>query len=354
MAAWPMVQKPKHKGGLGVINLRIQNDALLMKQLHKFYIKADIPWVNLIWMRYYQNKVPHASREVGSFWWKDVLRLNVLYRGMARCTVGDGSTVLFWNDLWLDGIISHEFPRLYSFALNQQISVQMLMQADSLDDLFSLPLSEQAYQEYQLLQDKLVQIHYDDSIKDQWQFIWGNGLYTSRKLYGLAFNHLNAPPIFRWLWKSKCIPRLKFFAWLVFVDRLNTKIMLHRRNFTVQPNLFCVMCNDQVEEDIQHLFFDCPFAVLCWQKIGFGWQFDVDFHGTFQRTRAASQIPYFMEIFVIAIWEIRNIRNGKIFDGKGVSLNLWALKFKEQILRHLHRVREDNRQTIMQWLESVL
>jgi len=41
--AWSMVQKPKSKGGLGVINLRLQNDALLMKQLHKFYNKADIP-----------------------------------------------------------------------------------------------------------------------------------------------------------------------------------------------------------------------------------------------------------------------------------------------------------------------
>ena len=37
LAAWNMVQKPKkNKGGLGVINLRIQNDALLLKQLHKF------------------------------------------------------------------------------------------------------------------------------------------------------------------------------------------------------------------------------------------------------------------------------------------------------------------------------
>jgi len=31
LAAWSMVQKPKSKGGLGVINLRLQNDALLMK-----------------------------------------------------------------------------------------------------------------------------------------------------------------------------------------------------------------------------------------------------------------------------------------------------------------------------------
>jgi hypothetical protein len=67
-----MVLRPKHKGGLGVLNLRLQNEALLLKQLSNFYNHADIPWVQLIWSRYYQVKVPHASPEVGSFWWKDV------------------------------------------------------------------------------------------------------------------------------------------------------------------------------------------------------------------------------------------------------------------------------------------
>jgi hypothetical protein len=43
LVAWPTVQLPKEKGGLGIINLHLQNDALLMKQLHKFYNKANIP-----------------------------------------------------------------------------------------------------------------------------------------------------------------------------------------------------------------------------------------------------------------------------------------------------------------------
>ena len=101
-----MVQRPKDKGGIGVINLRLQNDALLLKQLHKFYSRANVLWVTLIWNTYYQNKVPHASREVGSFWWKDILRLNILYRGIAKCSLGNGSTVLFWEDLWCPVVLN--------------------------------------------------------------------------------------------------------------------------------------------------------------------------------------------------------------------------------------------------------
>jgi hypothetical protein len=113
LAAWPMVQKPKSKEGLGIINLRLQNDALLLKQLHKFYNHQDIPWINLIWQRYYVSKVPHASSEIGSFWWKDVLRLHDLYRGIAKCAMGNGATVTFWEDLWLDEVLSQKIPKVF-------------------------------------------------------------------------------------------------------------------------------------------------------------------------------------------------------------------------------------------------
>jgi hypothetical protein len=45
LTAWKMVTKPKGRGGLGVINLRLQNEVILMKNLHKFYNKEDLPWV---------------------------------------------------------------------------------------------------------------------------------------------------------------------------------------------------------------------------------------------------------------------------------------------------------------------
>ena len=48
LVAWEIVQRPKEKGGLGVINLRLQNDALLMKHLHKFNNHAQMPLVQLI------------------------------------------------------------------------------------------------------------------------------------------------------------------------------------------------------------------------------------------------------------------------------------------------------------------
>lgn len=87
--------KPKGKGGLGIKNLSVQNDALLLKHLHKFYNRDDVPWVDLVWTKHYVDKVPHSARVTGSFWWKDVLRLNIVSRNIAKCTVGNSTTVSF-------------------------------------------------------------------------------------------------------------------------------------------------------------------------------------------------------------------------------------------------------------------
>ena len=45
--AWKMVCAEKD-GGLGGIDIKKQNEALLLKNLNKFFNRMDIPWVNLV------------------------------------------------------------------------------------------------------------------------------------------------------------------------------------------------------------------------------------------------------------------------------------------------------------------
>jgi hypothetical protein len=100
LAAWDVVCRPKDQGGLGIINLKVQNKCLLMKHLHKFFNRADVPWVNLIWEVYYSSCLPPAkSREV-SFWWRDCLKVLPEFKSMAVCSLGSGSSVQLWNDSW--------------------------------------------------------------------------------------------------------------------------------------------------------------------------------------------------------------------------------------------------------------
>jgi hypothetical protein len=95
LAVWKMVTKPKLRGGLGVINLRVQNDALLLKNLHKFFSKADLPWVKLLWSQYYAfGQVPGQFKR-WSFWWRNNLKLLNCFKGIAQAKAGSGNSILF-------------------------------------------------------------------------------------------------------------------------------------------------------------------------------------------------------------------------------------------------------------------
>jgi len=184
------------------------------------------------------------------FWWKDILRLNTLYRGVAKYVLGNGTTVLFWEDLWSPYVLADSFPRFFSFATNSQVSVKDVMLAPDLDSLFSLPLSQEAFLELQQLQLYLEEIPYNADNRNQCTFIWGNPIYTSSKFYKCVFSGFHAEQTFTWLWQTKCTLCLKFFAWLLIVDRLNTKDILRRRRLHTQSGFTCVIwCNVGSEQN---------------------------------------------------------------------------------------------------------
>ena len=122
-AAWETVCLPKDEGGLGVIRLQIQNEALLLKFIHKFYNKADIPWVHLVWEKHYSNgKLPGQVKK-GSFWWRDIVKLLNNFKGLAAVTTFDGSTCSLWDDIWAGIVPKHAFPKLFSFAKVKHVSL---------------------------------------------------------------------------------------------------------------------------------------------------------------------------------------------------------------------------------------
>jgi hypothetical protein len=47
---------------------------------------------------------------------------------------------------------------------------------------------------------------------------------------------------------------IKFFGWLLLMNRLNTSVVLLRKKLLQEHNSHCVMCRDEEDEDIDHLF----------------------------------------------------------------------------------------------------
>ena len=194
-----MVYLPKHKGGLGVLNLKVQNEALLLKHLHKFSNHHDTPWVSLIWDSYYHNKVPHATDFCGSFWWRDIFKLAHVYCQFAQPNPLSGSSIMFWTDTWsLDNSIvplKERFPRLLSFVIDGLGSNQETLSVDLISH-FHLPLSAEAYQEFLNLQQLLEYVQLSDGVDDVWKWPFNKGEYRPKSFYTVVHAHIVVDPIF--------------------------------------------------------------------------------------------------------------------------------------------------------------
>ena len=80
---------------------------------------------------------------------------------------------MFWKDLWLDLEPAQSYPRAYSFAKKEDISVQEFLSSGDLATLFHLPLSPQAMDELRDLQLATRHISMTNTTDgDDWTFAW--------------------------------------------------------------------------------------------------------------------------------------------------------------------------------------
>jgi hypothetical protein len=348
-----MICKPKEKGGLGIMDFGKQNEALLMKHLHKFYNKEEIPCVKLV-CNYYPNGVPQATNLCGSFWWRDIMKLVDKYRAICTATPGCGDSILFWHDKWSGIIPAQEFPRLHSFALNNQLSVKEMFQCTNRAELFYRPLSQQAFEEYNRMQNIIGSISLDPVKNDVWETIWKDGVYTANLYYKHCYINVTSSKIYSWIWKCRVLLRIKVFAWLLVSDRLNTKDMLRRRHWTVTNDYNCVLCPCHITEDWVHLFFECNFSRRIWTYLQIDWIQADNVETMFIRARAAFAKPFFTEIVILACWHIWKVRNGFIFQHERPSFRAWVNKFKHEVTLHAHRIKDKHAESFRSWIETLL
>jgi hypothetical protein len=210
LAAWTLATRPKKEGGLGILNVQTQNDALLMKNLQKIFNKKDLPWVNMIWDNYYRDGRLLDHRPKGSFWWRAMLKLLTKYKGIAMVNIQDGSTVSSWQDMWHGKVRESEFPHLYSFAIRKNITIQQVSNIEDLHDIFQLPLTNEAYQEYTSLVIELENFDLTDDA-DIWSYIWGSNQCIVQKAYKVLIGNMPTHIVFSYLWRSKYQPKHKVF-----------------------------------------------------------------------------------------------------------------------------------------------
>jgi hypothetical protein len=248
-----------------------------------------------VW-NYYTEEVPHIAKLCGSFWWRDIMKLAGNYREICQVTPVAGDSIMFWSDKWRGNTISQDFPTLFSFALDQNVSLREMVNLDSIEDHFYLPLSAQAFDEFNQVKEIILNQNLNPEGKDVWKTQWKDGVYTSSKYYHYTFRDQKASPIFARIWKSRCILRIKFFAWLLVSDRLNTRDMPRRRQCNVTNVYDCVLCPTQVVEDWRHLFFYCNFSLRIWNYLQISWGNGATIESIVFTARREFARPFFLRL----------------------------------------------------------
>lgn len=329
-----------------MIDIRKQNEALMLKNLHKFFNRLDIPWINLVWEKYYKNGKLPSSIKKGSFWWRDNLKLVVKFRNFAMVSIEDGRSCLFWTDNWTAQNPANTAPELYSFAKNKAISVQSALNIHEFSDLFHLPVSEVALTQMQLMSDNLNDFTLSQN-KDKWNYSWGS-VFSSSKMYKALMDHPVVHPAFKWIWKCPCQPKHKVFFWLLLKDRLSTRNILRRRGMTLE-DYTCVLCNSLVEESLDHLFLHCSFARQCWVLLGINIQPNISFPDAVSVFRAEMQSDYFMVAVILMSWAIWTARNDLIFKGLRPSIQNCKGCFNKEINMVSHRIKPSRQEQFQLW-----
>lgn len=65
------------------------------------------------------------------------------------------------------------------------------------------------------------------------------GKYTSARYYRFLFERVPKNEIMISIWSSKTLPKIKVFLWLRMLDRLNTRDIMSRKNWTVDSGTDC-------------------------------------------------------------------------------------------------------------------
>ncbi|KAL2251969.1 UNVERIFIED_CONTAM: putative mitochondrial protein [Sesamum indicum] len=251
--AWKDVCKPKEEGGLGLRDVGTLNRALMCKKLCEV-IRCDRTSIWVDWLisgRLRDSSIWTIPDHQGPWGWRKLLCLRTWIRSIVEYRIGDGSEFYLWKNPWHTlGPLIDRFPRGPSrLGLHENATLNSVMQ----ENQWQWPLITDM--------ECLEIIHtlpciYGGSDRIIWRFM--NGSPTTQELYRLMM-----PPGPKVDWISLLsgplkIPRHMFILWLAILEKLAT---------TDKPWLshlgHCVLCNDDMVQSHDHLFFHCRFSRRC-------------------------------------------------------------------------------------------
>jgi hypothetical protein len=318
MVNWPSVCRPKSSGGLGLLNSKKMNIALLSKWIWKLYQDDASIWVTIIRAKYRDaDNLFEGSGQGGSQFWKSLHKIKHFFKLGAKHLIGNGRRTFFWTDWWCqDRPIKEIFPDLFNICADPNISVAAALESGDLNIVFRRSLNPEGRRQWDEL-GRLTEPTVLSNSKDKvtWH-LDSSGKFTVQSLYAKLSQGASVA-YYKDVWEAKVPLKIKIFAWQLILDRLPSSQQIATRHGPASGN--CALCG-QVE-DAGHIFFSCSLARFAWsairQILDCNWN-----PGNFPQFHAilsslagrARRLLWFL--FLAQAWALWNIRNKLTIEKK--------------------------------------
>ena len=137
------------------------------------------------------------------------------------------------------------------------------------------------------------------------------------------------------------------------MDRLNTRNILKRKNFTIQDsNYNCVLCSTI----LMKLHITSSLDVHLVKNVGRGlvckWNSLLPFYDMLSASKISFHKQFFMEVFIVSTWCIQKQRNGFVFDNRPPTIGNWKSKFIHECFLQAHRFSQTLKSPFLEWVNS--
>lgn len=291
---WSTVVSSFDRGGLGIGCLKAANLALLGKWWWRFKTESNAPWACLIRSLYGRDgglgqNVIIPSRLKGGVW-ENIVSLGrvldssgVQFSSSFGNKLGDGSSTLFWLDIWVDSRrLCDRFPRL--FRLDKDPNVIVADRGRLVDgnwvwvwDWTRNPRGR-VVNELSVLYNLIQNTCPVSDRRDKWWWkMDDNGEFSVKKLRDIIELKLlpSGETLVKTGWNYLAPRKVNVVVWRVLKDSLPVRINLVNRGIDLD-SVLCRCCNEEPETMV-HYLLECRIATKVWSLIGQWWKIEGNF-----------------------------------------------------------------------------
>ncbi|WMV09473.1 hypothetical protein MTR67_002858 [Solanum verrucosum] len=233
---WKTVLLSKEIGGLGIRNLRLQNESLLMKWLWRYTGEERALWKEIIVAKYGELNpwcIENVSEPYGVGVWRTIRNLWPQMEANLYLKVGNGNKTKFWKDGWVNQTsLKNLFPNLFLICENPKDRVCVCWTEQGWNISFRRRLNDWEIEGVAALLGTLGGISIIPTATDR--VLWKlsrDGVFSVKSAYKSGLHEMTSGTQYPWryFWNSVMHAKVKGFTWLVIRRACLTQEVLQKK-----------------------------------------------------------------------------------------------------------------------------